>query len=308
MTNNNSDPLIAILLVFFNEAKHIPSLVNSIKNQTYGNIRVFAIDNNSSDNSADLFDSLMPNATLIKSNSNSGYAKGNNKLANKALGFKPEYHFILNTDMVIDKNCIGELVHVAESDKLIGILSPIVFKGHTKNDRNTIQFYGGKANFDSGSTIINNSIHNLPELMETNAFHGGAAFIRTNIFESIGLFNEDNFLYGDELDLAYRFKKTKYKMMVTKKAVAWHFHDWSKKNKKGFYLQYYYMLRNRFLFFYRYKKYNSLTIQLIRELLLIPLTIRWAIRKADIKLVKYYYLGILHGLLNKTGKANVRFI
>ena len=117
MPNNNSDPLIAILLVFFNQAKHIPNLVNSINKQTYRNVHVFAIDNNSIDNSADLFDSLMPNASLIKSNRNNGYAKGNNKLANKALILKPEYLFILNTDMVIDKNCISELVSAAESDR-----------------------------------------------------------------------------------------------------------------------------------------------------------------------------------------------
>ena len=143
--------------------------------------------------------------------------------------------------------------------------------------------------------------------MSTNAFHGGAAFIRTKVVENIGLFNEDNFMYGDELDLAFRLNKTKYKILVTKKAVAWHFHDYSKKNKSGFYLQYYYILRNRFLFFYRYKKYNSLSVQLISELILFPLKIRWAIRTVDIKLVKYYYLGIFHGLLNKTGKAEIEF-
>ncbi len=307
---NQTDPLVAILLVLYNEEQHIPQLLDSIKNQTYRKLAVFAIDNNSSDNSVSLFESLMPNAFIFRSKINNGYAKGNNLIAEKAVNNGADYLFILNTDMELDKKCINELVNLAESNTLIGGIAPLILKGKNKTD--IIQSYALVANFKTARTAslnsnLNFSNNKLPERIEVNTIHGGATFIRTEVYKKIGLFNEDNFMYGDELDLAYRLKKTRYKMMVTKKAVALHFHDWSKNNKEGYYLQYFYMTRNRYLFFHRYKKYSSLLIESLKEIIKLPLTIRWLIKKADFKLVKYYYLGIIHGLLNRKEKANIEF-
>ena len=131
--------------------------------------------------------------------------------------------------------------------------------------------------------------------------------IRSSIISEVGLFNEDNFMYNDEIDLAYRIYKRKEKFAAVKKAKAWHYHDWSKKNKSGYFLQYYYINRNRFLFFYRYNKYFSFIREIITEIILFPFKINWARKIAGIKLLKYYYLGYLHGILNKKGKAEIEF-
>jgi GT2 family glycosyltransferase len=131
--------------------------------------------------------------------------------------------------------------------------------------------------------------------------------IRSSVVSQIGLFNEDNFMYNDEIDLAYRLSKIKGKLIATKNAEAWHFHDWNKKNKSGYYLQYYYINRNRFLFFYRYGKYLSFIREILIELFLFPIKIRWAKKTSGLRLLKYYYLGYWHGLLNKKGKAGIEF-
>ncbi len=308
---NQTDPLVAILLVLFNEEQHIPRLIDSIINQVYENLVVFAIDNNSSDNSASLIESLMPNAFIFKSKINNGYAKGNNIIAEKAIKINPKYLFVLNTDMVLDANCIKELVCLSESyGSTIGAISPLILKSNDNNKTDIIQCYSLKANFRTGKTFSkysNFTFKNivLPDKIEVNTIQGGAAFINKELFDNVGLFNEDNFMYGDELDFAYRTRQTKYKMFVTKKAIAWHFHDWTKKNKTGYYSQYYYIMRNRFLFFHRYNKVCSLIVTLVKEMFIFLIKLRWALKIADIGLAKYYYLGILHGLQNRKGKANI---
>ncbi|MCK4956928.1 MAG: glycosyltransferase family 2 protein [Candidatus Cloacimonetes bacterium] len=301
---------VAVLLVLYNEEHHIPRLARSLNNQSYKNIQVYAIDNNSKDNSVALLKEHLPQVKLTLSDSNNGFAKGNNIIAAKAVADAVEYLFVLNTDMDLDENCIEELLNLAENDINIGGVAPVILYGKNNERTDLIQCYADNANFQTGKTSslhaqLKFSNNKLPEQMQVNTISGGATFIKRELYEKIGLFNEENFMYGDEMDLAFRVKQQSYKLFVTKKAMCWHFHNWSKGNKQGYYFQYFYIMRNRFLFFHRYHKYKSMTIELFKELIIFPLKIRWALKRADIKLVKFYYLGILHGLLNKKGKANV---
>lgn len=303
---------VAVLLVIYNEEKHIRRLTESLNKQSYRAIDVYAIDNNSQDNSVELLKKYLPDINLIKSNNNIGFAKGNNIIAKKAVENDCDYLFVLNTDMELDYSCVENLAGLIQSDPLIGGVAPIVLLGKDNRRTNIIQSYADRANFETGKTISIYSNFNiceekLPEKLEVNTLHGGSTFISKEVYNNIGLFNEDNFMYGDELDLAYRLNKAGYKLMVTKNAISWHFHDWTKKNKNGYYFQYYYMMRNRFLFFYRYNKIGSIIIMLLKELFYFPIKSLWAFRVADIRLLKYYYYGILHGLLNRKGKANIEF-
>src|SRR4030095_5331952 len=181
-------------------------------------------------------------------------------------------------------------------------------KGRTKD----IQCFADKVNFNSARTTTLYSGEDLnyekiPNSIYVNTLHGGCFMIRSSAVSEIGLFNEDNFMYNDEIDLAYRIYKRNMKLLSVKDAEAWHFHDWTKKNKNGYYLQYYYINRNRFLFFYRYHKYLSFIREIMIEFSLFPFRAIWAKKTAGLKLLKYYYLGYWHGLLNKKGKSYIEF-
>jgi GT2 family glycosyltransferase len=214
--------------------------------------------------------------------------------------------------MALERNCISILVDIFnEKSEVIGA-GPIVFIGTDEGNAKNIQCYADDSNFTSGQTktLYQGSKFNfeeLPDKLYVNSLHGGCFMIRSSVVSLVGLFNEDNFMYNDEIDLAYRLSKIKGKLMVTKNAESWHFHDWNKKNKPGYYLQYYYINRNRFLFFYRYNKYLSFIREIMIELLSFPLKIKWAKKTSGLRLLKYYYLGYWHGLLNKKGKANIEF-
>ncbi len=303
---------VAILLVLFNEENHIERLAKSIINQSYKEISVYAIDNNSSDSTVSLLLKHLPGANIIQSKENLGFAKGNNIIASNAIDNNKELLFILNTDMELEDNCVRNLVNIiTEKDDVAGA-GPLVYLGTEEGLTKNIQCYADKSNFKNARTQTlyygpDYSFDELPESINVNTLHGGSFMILSSIVSEIGLFNEDNFMYGDEIDLAYRINEFGGKLKVTKNAKVWHFHDWSKKNKTGYYLQYYYMNRNRFLFFHRYNKYFSLIREILTEFILLPLKIKWAKKTAGLKLLKYYYLGYWHGLLNKKGKADIEF-
>lgn len=303
---------VAVLIVSYNDEKNLSRLYNSLRDQTYKGFRVYVLDSNSSDNSISLTKKLYPEATIIESKQNVGFAKGNNILASSAYADGAQYLFVLNSDMELHQRCIDELVKLAESDKNIGVVAPIMFYGNKDKRGKKIQSYADITNFKTHKTILLYSqkyfrSEKFPEVLEVNVVTGGITFIKSKIYKKVGLWEEKYFMYGDEIDLAYRVHLAGYKMSVTSKAKVWHHHDWSKKNKKRHYLMYYYMLRNRYLYFRKFRLYKYLVIDMAREVLLLSIKVRWAHRFADVKLLKFYYQGIWDGLLNRSGKANVDF-
>jgi len=285
----------------------------SIINQSYKNIVIYAIDNCSKDNSYTLATSVIPDLAIEKSDFNYGFAAGNNRLAKKAIARGAEHLFILNTDMILHENCIYELVTLLESDDTIGAVSPIVLFGRNAEKTNIIQSYLEQAEFKKGKT---HSPYNgtqldendVPEKAQVTVLFGGALIIKKELYDKIGLFHEQYFMYQDEIDFAYRVNRTNMKQFVTRKAIVWHFHDWSKKNKTGYYREYFYINRNRFLYLRKHKYFLQLIVEIIKQILIFPGVTIWSIRKAGCKLIYFYYLGILHGVLNRQGKASIEFI
>jgi len=302
---------VAILLVLYNDTQHIPGLINSIKEQTYKNIYLYAIETSPGGKSLKLLEYYYPELRKFKYSGNLGFAAGNNYLAKKAFEDGADYIFVLNTDMILDKDCVYELVKLIDSNKNIGGVAPIVFFGEDGKITNKIQCYAEDINYNTGkiTSIFPLSIkyENLPEIVKVTSLHGGTTFISSKMYEETGLFDEELFMYGEERDFAYRIKETKYLFYVTKVAKSWHFHDRSTNNKIGFRREYYYIMRNKILFFYKYKKYLFILLELVKNLIKMPFIVRWGIQRKDVLLIKYYYLGLLHGLLKQKGKSNIKF-
>ncbi len=306
-------PKIAILLVVTNEAKHIPSFFSHLKSQTYeGEISVYILDNNSSDNSPELVMENWPEADITLERSNIGFARGNNIIAKKAFADGADYIFVLNPDVELDPDCIKILVELGESDSKTGIVSPVLFWGNELKDEEKIQHFGKNINFSTlklSAPFVNKKTSeiSLPETNTADFAGGGITMMKRELFEITGLFDEDNYIYGEEPDLAYRVRKTGYKTVISSKAKSWHNHDYSRKNKNGNYFQYYYINRARYLFFWKYRLYSALLLNVFKDLIKFPLYLRWALKIADFKLLRYFYSGIFAGLRRETGKATLRF-
>jgi len=132
--------------------------------------------------------------------------------------------------------------------------------------------------------------------------------IRSNLLKITGLFEEDYFMYNDEIDLAFRIKKAGFKTLCMRSAIVRHYHDFNKENKRGNNLMYYYIMRNRYLYFKKFHLYFNIILSLIIEISFMPLKFRWAIRKmGGLKFLKYYYSGLWDGLIGKKGIADKYF-
>jgi GT2 family glycosyltransferase len=303
---------VGIIIVTYNSQKDIGRLLDSIIIQDYNDLMVYVIDNNSTDKTLDIAHSYQSKLSMqiIFSRINQGFARGNNIGIKRAIEDGCEYVFILNPDIQLEERCVDILVNRIKSDKNIGVIGPTVLYGNESG--NIIQSFGVNVNFRTQKKVApygnEKWSKELPAEIYVDYVLGGAMMIRSDVLKIVGLFEEDYFMYNDELDMAYRLKKSGFKTLSVRDALAVHFHDFSKKNKNGYNLMYYYVLRNRYLYFKKFRMYFNLVSSLIVELFNIPLKIIWSIRRMDnIKLLKFYYSGLLDGLSGKKGIANKSF-
>jgi GT2 family glycosyltransferase len=63
---------------------------------------------------------------------------------------------------------------------------------------------------------------NLEEIHEVDAITGAFFFTRKSVFEKVGYFDEDYFMYAEDIDLCYRIKKAGYKIMYIPKVSVLH--------------------------------------------------------------------------------------
>jgi hypothetical protein len=260
----------------------------------------------------EIIKSHFPDVFIIQSSENIGFARGNNLLAEKAIGKDYELLFILNPDIELHENCISTLVKLINKYDKISAVAPIVFYGRDQKTLNKIQFYAFNTDFKNRNAT---SLHAdqifideiFPKEMEVNIVGGGITFIKADVVKEIGLFDERYYIYGEEFDLGIRSLRAGYKMMVTSEAKVWHHHDWSPKNKKQYCFSYFYINRAKILYFIKYKFYKSLIILLLKEVFSLPFKVKWSLKTADIKLLGYYYLGFLHGVLNKQKISKLKF-
>lgn len=301
---------IGILLVLYKSSKYIRQLLTSISLQTYRNIKLYIIDNFPEESSLSLFQNCEVDKKIVDSLGNIGYAAANNILAKIAIEENCRYLFILNPDVELEKNCLSVLLDILESKSETGSASCVVLHGKEFQRTDIIQSFGVSVNYYTGEKKLNHSGElfskvNLKKTEGSELLFGGAFMIRSEIVNKISLFEERYFMYNDELDLAYRLNALKVDKIVTSQTCVWHHHDFTSKNVQGNIIMYYYMMRNKYLYYSKFGFYSSMVIDLMKQAVMAPLTIRWLLRLGGAKLVLYYFLGIINGLKGEQGKTNL---
>jgi GT2 family glycosyltransferase len=175
---------------------------------------------------------------IIENEENKGCAGGRNQGIQKARG---NYIATLDDDMVPDNRWLEELIRWASKDERVGMLaSKILFSSNP----NIIDCAGVEISKDGnvygskGLTIDDGS--GLEQIEEVFCPSGGAAFYKREVFEEVGLFDEDYFIYYEEVDLAFRARLVGWQCLYVPQAVLFHHHAWSlghESNRKIFLLE-----------------------------------------------------------------------
>jgi len=218
--------LVSIIILTYNSERYIENCLKSVSGQTYDNIEILIVDNNSNDGTRGILRELKGNQRVILNNENLGYAGGNNIGIKQSRG---EYVILINPDVVLDKNFVQEIVSEFEKDPKIGSVQGKIYQMNKRVKTNIIdtvgfEFFKSGRIIDRGQGEQDNRQYD--KSYEIFGVNGAAAVYRRETLNDVELkeeyFDEDFFCYAEDFDLAWRARLRGWKSVFNPKAIAWH--------------------------------------------------------------------------------------
>lgn len=191
--------IVSIVLPCYNSAKFISGTMKSIADQTYKQIEIIVIDDGSDDNSAEICRCLIKEYNMygkVIVQSNRGVSFSRNRGIRESSG---KYIFFLDSDDIIERTCIEELVNKIKDDK-----SDIAFCGFDKVDEkdNIIAKYNKRFSYikeaETGEYVIKKMLREKVWLCIGNVMYKRELLIMNGIY-----FNENCF-NGEDQELIYK--------------------------------------------------------------------------------------------------------
>jgi len=212
---------LSIIIVNYKTPQLLLRCIDSIANTISKNLmyEIIVVDNCSNDNSREHVISNYPDINWIQKNENDGFGRANNIGIKQSTG---EYILLLNSDMVVVENTIEACFNKIKSEQNIGALGCRLL-----NEDGTLQksIYH---NLLSLSNVLRQNIcfdyifklkqHKIDALM------GSFLLIPRKVFDEVGLFDPDFFMYSEEVDLCRRITNYGYSLFYYDDVYAYHKH------------------------------------------------------------------------------------
>lgn len=242
-------PDISVITVNFNGLQETRELLCSLRNKLHTcTYEVIVVDNGSSHNEASTLQQEFPEAIVIRSEQNRGFAGGNNIGLAQAQG---RYLLLLNNDTLLQDDSLHYLCHTLESNPRIGGVSPKIadaapphllqYAGFTPLSKYTLR------NRAIGFREEDRGQYDIPG--PTGFLHGAAMMLKRETFVKTGKMPEIYFLYYEEMDWCSQMKKQGYQLWTDPRCTVYHKESCTTGKESP--LKTYYLHRNRLLYAWR---------------------------------------------------------
>ncbi|MBQ9554759.1 MAG: glycosyltransferase family 2 protein [Muribaculaceae bacterium] len=183
-------------------------------------VEVIVVDNLSRDDSIAFSRERHPQVTYIENQENVGFARANNQAIMQAQG---EYTLILNPDTIITPRCLQEGIAWMQSHPKCGAIGARMMDGNgvflpeSKRSFPTpwvsfCKIFGLSKLFPRSPWFAKYHLRYLSdrEPQCIDILSGAYMLCRTSVLQQLGGFDEDFFMYGEDIDLSYRIVKAGY--------------------------------------------------------------------------------------------------
>ncbi|WP_111683784.1 glycosyltransferase family 2 protein [Winogradskyella tangerina] len=175
------------------------------------NAEIIVVDNKSSDGSCEMVKTQFPSVHLIENDDNYGFSKGNNIGVAKAKG---DYLCILNPDTIVAEDTFSKIIEFADSKSNLGIVGCQLIDGSGQFlPESKRQIPTPKVAFQKlmGNTenYYTSSLQS-GEIGKTDILVGAFMLLKRSVYNEVNGFDEDYFMYGEDIDLSYKILKAGY--------------------------------------------------------------------------------------------------
>jgi len=238
---------LGIVIVNYRTCDLLRECLQSIyESQGHFSFQVCVVDNCSRDESCSMVREEFPQVQLIESEVNGGYAYANN-LGLKALGFgptgqerppesTPRYALLLNPDTLLPPSALQKMLNFMEAHPEAGAAGPRLVLADGSLDlacrrsfpSPEVSFYrlvGLSKLFPRSRRFGRYNLTYLDpdEVAEVDSVVGAFMLVRAEALKQVGLLDESFFMYGEDLDWAYRLKKAGWKVYYNPQVTVLHY-------------------------------------------------------------------------------------
>ena len=243
---------ISIIIVNYNVKYFLRQCLQSVFRSDWqgGDIEVFVVDNNSADGSAKMVKEVFPQVKLITNQENVGFSKANNQAIQMA---NQPFTLILNPDTIIEEDtlsqCYAFMSQHSEAGavgvKMVdggGAFLPESKRGFPKPMTSLYKMVGLSRLFPKSKVFNQYYLGHLDEAetQKVDVLTGAFTFARTDLLKEIGGFDEDYFMYGEDIELSYQFKERGFQLYYLPHTQIIHFKGESTKKISSSYLKNFY--------------------------------------------------------------------
>ena len=200
---------LSVVIVSYNVRSYLEECLKSVQKALEGiEGEVFVVDNHSDDDSVEIVRQEYPWVNLILNLENLGFAKANNQAIRRAQG---EYVLLLNPDTVVRQDTFrGVLAFMDEHPKAggAGVMMCYEDGSRAQESRRAVPTPWVAARKMLGFTK-RYYMSDLPwdQPCRIEVVSGAFCLLRHQALKSVGLLDEDFFMYGEDIDLSYRLLK-----------------------------------------------------------------------------------------------------
>ena len=231
---------LSVVIVNYRTFELTKNTINSILDYDYPfSLEIFVVDNASGDDSlARLKDYFKDKVKFIASKENNGFAAGNNQALRQGSG---KYQLLLNSDTIVWENTLEDIYKYMERHDDVGACGCQVLLENGELDKACKRSFPNVKNsffrlfhIPTNSKDDNYNLTDLPddEVYEIDCLTGAFMFIRKEALDDVGLLDETFFMYGEDIDLCYRIKKSGWKIIYYGKSKITHFKGASSKKQR----------------------------------------------------------------------------
>ena len=214
--------LLSIIIVNYNVKYFTEQCLYSVQKAIAGmDAEVIVVDNSSADESVAYLQEIFPWVHFIVNPSNKGYASANNRGYQLAKG---DYILFLNPDTLLSEDCLQASIKILEGDSNTGALGihmvdgagrflPESKRGFPSVTAAFFKLSGLTAMFPHSSRISRYYLGGLHEKQnnEVEVLSGAFMMIKKEVLDITGGFDEQFFMYGEDIDLSYRIRHAGFK-------------------------------------------------------------------------------------------------
>ena len=230
---------LAIVIVNYNVRELLRACLESIPTGTEGlSTGVWVVDNRSNDGSAAMVRHDFPAVRLIEAEENRGYSFGNNIALRELLeDHETSYRYVLllNPDTVLPLKSLTNLVEFVDERPEVGAVGPRLLRPDGSLDLACRRSFPGlwvsftrlsglSKLFPQSPLLARYNLTFLDEkdIYEVDSVVGACMLVRWSTFEQTGFLDETFFMYGEDLDWAFRMRQLGWKIVYNGQVLVIH--------------------------------------------------------------------------------------